>query len=116
LWGGADECDGAVEEGGFGGGGEDVGEEDVGYAALFHISNFVEKLGGIVGRTSPKTPTTTTTRLKLCCVVRTTFSPGDRCDQCTCPVSPVNVMLFRCGPGVGGRGRWLQWGGISLPC
>lgn len=31
---GADEGDGAVEVGGFGGGGEDVGEEEVTYAAL----------------------------------------------------------------------------------
>lgn len=34
LWRGADLCDGAIEEGGFGGGGEDVGEEEGEDAAL----------------------------------------------------------------------------------
>jgi hypothetical protein len=34
----ADECDGAVEEGGFGGRGEDVGEEEGAYADLECLS------------------------------------------------------------------------------
>jgi hypothetical protein len=41
------------------------------------------------------------TKLKLCCVVRTAFSPGERSDHRTCPVSPVNVIDFLCGCGVG---------------
>jgi hypothetical protein len=68
------------------------------------------------GRTGEPTvasmPTTTTTRLKLCCVVRTAFSPGERSDHLTCPVSPVSVMLFRCGcGGCGGGGDGL---GVEL--
>jgi hypothetical protein len=46
-------------------------------------------------------PTRTTTKLKLCWVVRTAFSPGDRSDHRTCPVSPVNEIDFLCGFGVG---------------
>ena len=53
------------------------------------------------GPTVAITPTATMARLKLCCVVRTTFSPGDRSDQRTCPVSPVNVMDFLCGADLG---------------
>ena len=43
------------------------------------------------------------TRFALCCVVRTAFSPGDRSDHRTCPVSPVKVIdfLFSCGAGFG---------------
>lgn len=44
-------------------------------------------------------PTSTTAKFTLCWVVRTAFSPGERSDHLTCPVSPVKVMLFRCGPG-----------------
>ena len=47
------------------------------------------------------TPTATTTRLKLCCVVRTTFSPGDSSVQRTRPVSPVRVIERRGGGGGG---------------
>jgi hypothetical protein len=47
------------------------------------------------------TPNATTTKLKLCCVVRTAFSTGERSDHLTCPVSPVKVMPFRCGAGEG---------------
>ena len=40
---GADLTDGAIEVGGFGGGGEDVGEEEVAYAALFRYQySFIE--------------------------------------------------------------------------
>ena len=46
-------------------------------------------------------PTTTTARLALCCVVRTTFSPGDKSDQRTWPVSPVSEIDFLCGFGGG---------------
>jgi hypothetical protein len=55
----------------------------------------------IVELTVAITPKATTTRLKLCCVVRTAFSPGERSDHLTCPVSPVSVMPFRCGAGEG---------------
>jgi hypothetical protein len=55
----------------------------------------------VARHTVAKMPTTTTTRLKLCCVVRTAFSPGDKSDHRTCPVSPVSVIDFRCGCGVG---------------
>lgn len=46
-------------------------------------------------------PTRTTTKLKLCCVVRTAFSPGDSSDHRTWPVSPVKEMDFLCGFGGG---------------
>jgi hypothetical protein len=46
-------------------------------------------------------PTATTTKFTLCCVDRTAFSAGERSDQRTWPVSPVSVMLFRCGAGDG---------------
>lgn len=113
---GADECGGAVEVCSFGGGGEDVGEEEEGDAALRDV-NFSSMLwysrircGVKNGRTVARTPTTTTMRLKLCCVVRTTFSPGDRSDQRTRPVSPVRVMDLRdgCGGGGGGGGGGLD--------
>lgn len=61
------------------------------------VSDCIRKAGGCVGLTVAITPTRTITKLKLCCVVRTAFSPGERSDQRTCPVSPVNVMLFRGG-------------------
>jgi hypothetical protein len=54
-----------------------------------------------IERTVAIMPTRTTTKLKLCCVVRTAFSPGDKSDHCTRPVSPVNVIDFRCGCDVG---------------
>ena len=47
------------------------------------------------------TPMATTTKLNDCCVVRTTFSPGDSSFHRTRPVSPVKVMDFRGGPGIG---------------
>lgn len=55
-------------------------------------------------RTVASTPTTTTTRFALCWAVRTAFSPGERSDQRTWPVSPVSVMDLR-GGGGGGGGR-----------
>jgi hypothetical protein len=87
--------------GGFGRGGEDVGEKKVAYATLLHVRLWFWLFGNVGEFTVASTPTNTTTRLKLCCVVRTAFSPGERSDHLTCPVSPVNVMLLRCGPGVG---------------
>jgi hypothetical protein len=44
-------------------------------------------------------PTATTSKLTLCCVVRTAFSPGERSDHLTWPVSPERVILLRCGCG-----------------
>lgn len=62
------------------------------------------KRGGERWRTSPTTPATTTAKFTLCCVDRTAFSAGERSDHRTWPVSPVNVMLLRCGPGGGAPG------------
>lgn len=44
-------------------------------------------------------PTRTTDRLKDCCTVREAFSPGDRSDQRTAPVSLaiVTARLVGCG-------------------
>lgn len=44
-------------------------------------------------------------KLNDCCVVRTTFSPGDSSVHRTRPVSPVNVMDFRVGSGKGVPGK-----------
>lgn len=70
--------------GGFGGGGEDVGEEEVAYATLqiiyqFEVSQFIEMLVLTVA----SMPTSTTTKFTLCWVVRTAFSPGERSDHLT---------------------------------
>ena len=90
--------------GGLGRGGEDVGEEEVGYAALetseqgeYSLEKWTR--GGAL--TVATIPTSTTTRLKLCCVVRTAFSPGDRSDHRMRPVSPASVIGLRGGEGVG---------------
>lgn len=86
-----------------GGGREDVSEKEVAYTTL-KLKKIISKEYSMCDKCMQKLtvammPTTTTTRLKLCCVVRTTFSPGERSDHLTCPVSPVNVMPFRCGGG-----------------
>jgi hypothetical protein len=58
-----------------------------------------------VAHTVAMTPTATMTKLNDCCVVRTTFSPGDSSFQRTRPVSPVNVIDFRVGSGKGVPGK-----------
>jgi hypothetical protein len=95
----------AVEVSRLGRGGEDVGEEKIAYTALREKkSEYFKPEWCQRGRvlTVATMPTSTTTRLKLCCVVRTAFSPGESSDHFTRPVSPVNVIDLRCGGGGGG--------------
>jgi len=66
------------------------------------VSLALPKVDSVRGSCTVATmPTRTTTKLKLCWVVRTAFSPGDRSDHRTWPVSPVKEIDFLCGFGVG---------------
>ena len=97
---GADGGGGAVEVCGFGGGGEDVGEEEVGYAALFRMLD-QPGVGREGRRTVMATPTRTMDRFMDCWTVREAFSPGERSLQRTAPVSLVTVTERRGGGGGG---------------
>ena len=92
-----------VEVGGFRVGTEDVAEEEVCYATLCMSVRVLRQRE--VAHTVAMTPTATITKLNDCCVVRTTFSPGDNSFQRTRPVSPVSVIDFRVGSGKGVPGK-----------
>lgn len=94
---------GFIEVGGFRVGTEDVAEEKVCYAALCKSVSVLRERR--VAHTVAITPTATMIRLNDCCVVRTTFSPGDSSFQRTRPVSPVKVIDFRVGSGNGVPGK-----------
>ena len=99
---GADGGRRAVEVCGFGGGREDVGEEEVGDAALEKIVSVLVGAGGGGGkRTVMAMPTRTTERFMDCWTVREAFSPGERSLHRTAPVSFVTVTERRVGWGGG---------------
>lgn len=62
-------------------------------------------VGSAAAHTVAMRPMATTMRLNDCCVVRTTFSPGESSVQRTRPVSPVSVMDLRDGCGIGLPGK-----------
>lgn len=94
---------GVVEVCGFRVGREDIAEEEVCHTTLGMLVWCLCQV--YTGPTVAMTPMATTTKLNDCCVVRTTFSPGDKAFQCTRPVSPVKVMDLRGGSGIGLPGK-----------